>query len=162
MAADKLHYMVQIRPRGVRLLPTPLADLPPPHTAPRICFIFCTGCDSTTFVVLIIQCQWYIGRKRWGLSGIWHREVIITYQRHLWLTAAPSRKKKEWSSEGGTSLFCTQQISQSGLRSIQRNRGRDFAVLAWLTVRVDCFCATAVKKKRKRKKKPCIMVDWLQ
>lgn len=51
-------YMVQIRPLGVHLLLTLLYILaqppPPPHTALRICFIFCTGYDSPTFDLLII------------------------------------------------------------------------------------------------------------
>lgn len=68
MAAEKPQYMVQIRPWGMRLFLTSLSPHPPTtHIAPCICFIFCTGCDSPTFV-LIIQCQWYYRKiKEWYL-----------------------------------------------------------------------------------------------
>lgn len=49
-----------------------LSNPPPTLIAPRICFIFCSGYDSLTrlmFDVLIMQCQWYTGRKMRGLSG---------------------------------------------------------------------------------------------
>lgn len=77
-----------------------LSPISHPPTALRICFIFCTGYDSPMFDVLIIQCQWYIGRKRRGLCKIWHSEETITYHCHSWLTAAPSKKKKECSLSG--------------------------------------------------------------
>lgn len=153
MAAEKQQYMVQIRPWGVCLLLTSLANLPhpPPHTALRICFIFCTGYDSPTFVVLIIQCQWYIGRKRRGLSRIWHSEVIITYHCQSWLTAAPSRKKKRRSSKGEQVCFVLsdshQWISPSGFYSIQRYRGRGFSPSGPAHCKgVDCLMCHCSKK----------------
>lgn len=147
----------------MRLLPTPLADLPTTtttHSFHAFVSYFATGCDSTTFVVLIIRCQWYIGRKKVGSPG----------------------DLASWSYNNISPPF---MINSSTLKEEERAifRGRNKSVLysANISVRlvehseeqregfcrsgpVDCKSGLSLChcSKKEKKKKPCIMVDWLQ